>query len=244
MTQLIRWFITILLISSCTYRKNDPCTIKKSINSNDLNKSLNNSEANIDDITSFFDVKIDSNNEHKLIFLKKNESEPVRWIGVEDRELQQSKIISQNNFSVLVLYNPAESSVDLFYKQNKKKVNSMIEDKYFPDSIIFNQLNDTLLVCQYYWKYQLGPNLSNVRKYYFIGEKSGVFKFVYNCVGSALKLDDFTIQDGGVLLKNNENKTSLLVLSDTLKHFGSLKNEIIFKPYRIHFKRVTFSKSL
>jgi len=127
------------------------------ISYNDLKNSsdikVSNSNVNINDIMQFFGI-IDYKNDLKNLLFYNNDSVPVRCISVTQEELQNSRIVNNKKFSVLVLDNPAESSVELFYKQNGKKVDRMIEDKYYPDSITLNQLNDTLLVCQYYWKYQ------------------------------------------------------------------------------------------
>jgi|AntAceMinimDraft_17_1070374.scaffolds.fasta_scaffold04247_5 hypothetical protein len=197
---------------------------------------------NIPDIMQFFDIKENGSGINKLLFYNKNDSLPVRWISVTQEELQNSRVVNKKYFSVLVLRNPAESSVELFYKKNGKKATYMIEDKHFPDSIIFNQFNDTLLVCQYFWNYDFGSDLSNIRKYYFFGEKTGVFNYGYTSVDSPLNLEDFVIQDTGILLNYNEKKTTLLVRPDTLIHSELSKNEIIFKPNCIYFEKVVFSK--
>ncbi|MCB9187872.1 MAG: hypothetical protein H6599_01185 [Flavobacteriales bacterium] len=205
----------------------------------------------------FFDIKKSVDSLNQLIFFKNDDSlirwddnekdwtAPIRWISIEEYELQRSTLINQSTFSVLVLDNPAESSVDLFYKQSGKKVDKMIEDKHFPDSVIFHQLNDTLLICQYYWEYDFGSDLSDIRTYYFIGAKMGIFKYGYSTTGIKLNLEDFIPKDEGMSFEDNQNGISLLVLPDTLhqlKEPKETKKVSVFKPYFIHFENVTFSE--
>lgn len=202
-------------------------------------------EVNKEDVSRFFNLSNNSEKTNQLLFFDKKKLDPVRWISIEEYELQRSTLINQNSFSVLVLDNPAESSTDLFYKQNGKKVEKMIEDKHFPDNVVFHHLNDTLLICQYYWEYDFGSDLSDIRKYYFIGEKTGFFEYGYSTTGIKLNLDDFVSKGEGVSFEDNENGISLLVLPDTIYQLMKPKKPkkvSVFKPYFIHFENVTFSE--
>jgi hypothetical protein len=120
----------------------------------------------------------------------------------------------------------------------------MLENKHFPDSILFNKLSDSLTVCQFYWKYDFGSDLSDIRKYYFIGEKTGFFKYGYTSVGknAGLNLSKVVVQDNGVLIEENKNNFKVHVFSDTLKRLKSTNSKFLSEPNIIPFGKVTFMK--
>lgn len=217
------------------------------------NKKLPEIQAGLNDISHFFDIeKVNPNNftDLNLMLFESDDypeysaKEPFMYYAMDSITLRNSVFIKQDFFSILILDCPFETSVGLFYKQKGKKVSSVIQNKHYPDSITFTQLTDTLLVCQYYWKHDFGSDLSDIRKYYFFGEKTGLFEYGYTCVGSMLKLDDFKIKDKGILLKKND--PALLILPDTLKRLNSsetLKDEI-FKPYFTPFNKISLGERL
>src|SRR5690606_35836048 len=99
MKQLCHLLFSILLFTSCLNHNDDSYLVNKKIDVAEVNNTLNNFQANIDDIFSFFDIRVDSNDERTLFFFKKNKVEPVRWISVDDLELQDSRFIKLANIS-------------------------------------------------------------------------------------------------------------------------------------------------
>lgn len=246
------------LISSCNHSKVALVAVKTKQHANhDSIKTYatnNYSSINVtkDKLIQFFNIKKNSDSLNQLFFFENDDSiiwyddkrndwiAPLRWISVEEYELQYSKMVEQKDFSVLVLYNPAETSVDLFYKQKGEKVDRMIENKYFPNEVLFHQLNDTLLICQYYNEYHFGSALSDIRTYYFIGEKTGLFKYGYATVGEELRFESFVLNREEFFHKKNGSR--ILVRPDTLINLANVKKEIGFEPYSIYFGNVVLGK--
>ncbi|MBK9193139.1 MAG: hypothetical protein IPM77_17475 [Crocinitomicaceae bacterium] len=224
MIKLFGLCITSSFVLSCSNHndKNINQLIKIGSETARVDNTLNYDQANIGDIASFFDIKIDSNEEHMVTFFLNNKIDPIRWISVDNIELKDSRIAKLKYFSVLILVNPAETSVNLFFKHNGREVKFMIEDKYIPDDVKINVLNDTLVMCHLFWKYQFGPHLENVSKYYFFGERTGVFDNGYYCTDSELNLTEQEIQNGGFLFHSNSG-SSVYVQDDTIKYYGNLK---------------------
>lgn len=218
-----------------------------------LSKKLPNIQADLDDISHFFDTKkVNPTNfgDLNLMLFDSDDypefsvEKPFMYYAMDSITLGNSVLVKQDFFSMLILDCPFENSVGLFYKQNSQKSIQLIEHTYFPDNIELNVLNDTLLVCQLYWKENFGSAKSDMRKYYFFGEKTGMFKYGYMSVGSKLKLDYFSTTEEGILLDDKVSSTSLVIFPDTLKQFDSSKtskNEI-FKPNFTHFNKASLGE--
>jgi hypothetical protein len=198
--------------------------------------------ATIYEITSFFKLQKKLKNGDQLVFFSDTDSTLLRWISVAPEELKKSLIIQEGSFDILVLDNPAESSMSCFIKQKNKSVNSMLEIKHFPDSIFFSRLADTLIVGQFYWKYDFGSNLYNIRKYYFIGEKTGFFKYGYTSYGkdTGLDLSSSVVKNNCILIKENTSDLKIQVFSDTLKRKKTLNNDFLSETNLIYFREVVF----
>ncbi len=227
----------------------------KAINEVDkTNKVVNNLLASKNDVMFFLGIENKVANLNHLIFFESADSIEVpenndywgpstlRRISIEDAELLDSRIVNQKNFSVLILNNPVESSVAIFYKHKEEKVDRMIEMKHFPDSVLFHELNDTLLVCQYYWRNDYGTNASNARTYLFIGEKKGFFKCGYSVDDKRLNFENFVINEGEIQLTDHDINLQLVISSDTITRSGTVRSDMIFDLDYINFEMVVLSK--
>jgi|GEM_PF-2800716 len=254
-------FLVFGLISSCNVSKDETKeTIEIGANLNQYtepNHVYKHQNATKEDVAQFFDISSNFDSLNTLYFFENDDSViwfddkksdwvgPISWIGVEGLELQSSKIIISEKFSLMALSNLAETSGSLFYKQNGKEVDRMIENGYYSDSALFHQVNDTLFVCQFYCNYDFGSNLSDIRTYYFIGEKIGFFKYGYSTTGIKLNLEDFVLKDQGILFEDIENRISLLIQPDTihqLKKPKETKKVSVFKLNYTYFENVAFSE--
>lgn len=248
MKQLCLLFFIISLLTSCLNHNDDSNFINTKIDVSEVNNTVNNGRANIDDIWWFFglipDTNPDSNHyDPNLFFFNKNDINPLRRVAVDTISLGESRFLKLKNTAVLVLANYGENKVHLFIKQTEKKIDQFWEDNTIPSKVVLKQLNDTLVVCEFFWKYQFGPDLHNVRKYYFIGEKMGVFKYGYSSVdfiNSPLDIDNFVLSNNGILFKDKKYNDTLLVLPDTVKLLKSSNNDFASRHISISFNSVRF----
>lgn len=204
-----------------------------------------NTSATFQQVLNFFDYHNEPLTQN-IEYFEQDTSLPIKSISVGGYELSRSVLFTDRNFSILILDNPTNTSVNLFYKKKGRLVYEMLEDKHYPDSIHINKLNDTLLVCQYYWKYDFGSDLSDLRTYYFIGKKTGLFKYSYSCIGdkSGLNVRNVisTEKIVDVKIKEELDHNTLRVLPDTLIRIGSNKNDFLGEPYLIPFNNFSFTR--
>jgi hypothetical protein len=233
----MKFIIVILLFSLLT------CCSSSQKNKFDLAEQ--NRNASLAEIKSFFNLR-DIVEVRNIEFFSQDRIIPIKSISVGDYELKRSILYKQNDLSLLILDNPTNTSVNMFIKRNGQLDTEMIENKYYPDSIYFNQLNDTLLVLQYYWKYDFGSDLNNVRTYYFIGKEFGLFKYRYCTINNEgnLKISEPTYLNDFSCLKIADNsQTSILKISpDTLIKTGVNKNSFLGEINLIPFTSLSFSK--
>lgn len=245
----------IVLITSCLNHNEDDNLIDTKIRvSKDINPE-NNCQASIEDIEWFFNIKKNENQDSILYFFENNDS-LIRWdenkldwiypimsVGVDNKDLEDSRFLKLENIAVLVLADYGDNKVYLFIKQKGKKVDCSLRDNYVPNQLMLKRLNDSLVVCEFYWEYQFGPAVEDIREYYFIGEKSGVFKYGYKSVrflNAPLDIDNFVLKDAGILFKDNKYNDTLLVLSDTLKLLNSSNNDFMSGHFCTPFNSVNF----
>lgn len=255
MKHFFRLLFFIFLITSCLNHNDDANLINKKICiSEDIN-TANNCQASIENIEWFFNIKKREYQDSVLYFFENNDS-IIRWdinkldwtypimsIGVDNEDLEDSRFLKLENIAVLVLANHGENNVNLFIKKKENKVQHFWGDNYIPTQIVLNQLNDTLVVCELYWEYLFGPAIEDVRIYYFIGEKTGVFKYGYNSsrfLNSPLDIENYVLRDNGILFKDKKHNDTLLVLPDTVKLLNSSNTDFVFwQPYS-SFNSVNF----
>jgi hypothetical protein len=208
---------------------------------NNVDPNLNSS-ASFQQVLEFFDYQ-GAPLIQNIEYFDQDTSLPVKSISVGEYELTRSILFTDDFFSVLILDNPTNTSINLFYKKKGRLVYEMLEDMHYPDSIHLSKLNDTLLVCQYYWKYDFGSDLSDLRTYYFIGKNTGLFKYSYNCVGDkcGLNIREITSTEKTISVKELDLNT-LRILPDTLIRVGSNKNDFLYEPYLIPFEKFTFTR--
>ena len=255
MKHFFNLLFVIFLITSCLHHNDATNLINTKIRISEDNNTVNNCRASIEDIEWFFNIKKKEYQDSVLYFFENNDS-IIRWdenkldwisplmsIWVINKDLENSQFLKLENIAVLVLANHGENKVNLFIKQKENKVDHFLWDNYVPSKIVLNQLNDTLVVCEFYWKYQFGPDIKDERNYYFIGEKTGVFKYGYNSARfsiSPLDVENFILRDNGILFKDKKHNDTLLVLPDTIKLLNSSKTDFLFRQFYSSFNRVNF----
>jgi len=245
----------ILLITSCLNHNDDANSVNTKNGISEDNNTVNYCQASIEDIEWFFNIKKKEYQDSVLYFFENNDSlirwddnksdwtNPIMSIFVDNKDLEDSRFLKLENIAVLVLANYGENKVYLFIKQKGKKVDCFLEDNYVPNQLMLKRLNDTLVVCEFYWEYQFGPDVEDIREYYFIGEKTGVFKYGYNSVRFSnlpLDIDNFVLRDAGILIKDNKYNDTLLVLPDTLKLLNSSNNDFVSGHFYTPFNSVNF----
>jgi len=257
MKNVLFYALLLSVVSSCTSSKDGADDNSITTQNEELSDSSSTLRINQKDLAHFFGLEEPDSSANQLMFFENKDSliawdenendwiAPIRSISIGEFELDRATLVKQQNYSALVLDNLAEPSVAIFYKKNDEKVDRMVEDRHAPDSVLFHELSDTLLMCEYYWEYDFGSDLSDLRTYYFIGEQTGFFKYGCSTTDINLMPDNFVFAADDISDEDDSNELSFLVLPDTLSQQGKFKKSkkiSIFELYFIRFENVAFSK--
>lgn len=141
-------------------------------------------KANYQKVTSFFSLDSLIGTSSNIYFYSDEEDNyPIRKISIDNEELSKSLSSKNDIASILFLNNPAESAINVFYKNANNNSIVMIESKPFPDSTKVYHSNNDVLITEFFWNYKFSSNLENVRQYIFYNVEEGIYKYSYGCSG-------------------------------------------------------------